>query len=470
MSKKRVLLSILLIIVGIIINIAVAIYEPNIEADMKLAVSYLSDQGGDIQLFYLTKDQSLSDGFSESQCATVSYTNINNKEILEFTIPSSAQMLRLDAGNLKSTVSIGNVEVSYKDNSVQINNEMLLDTIDTQQIENLMAAGNVIKADAVGDDPYIVWDASSWDLEDMVISAQAARIIVLKVIVCAVIDFIILFILRYARKVAYLPVEIYQNRKLIGNLAKNDFKTRFAGSYLGIVWAFVQPIVTVLVYWFVFEKGLRANGVDMKSGISVPYVLWLIAGLVPWFFFSEALSSGTNALVEYSYLVKKVVFKISILPIVKVVSALFVHIFFIVFMLVLYSCYGFLPDLYTLQIVYYSFAMFVLVIALTYVTCAIVVFFKDLSQIINIILQVGVWMTPIMWNIDTMELSPVLLTIFKLNPMYYIVAGYRDALINKVWFWERPEITMYFWLLTIVILGLGAVIFKRLKVHFADVL
>ena len=139
-------------------------------------------------------------------------------------------------------------------------------------------------------------------------------------------------------------------------------------------------------------------------------------------------------------------------------------------MLVLYSCYGFLPDLYTLQIVYYSFAMFVLVMALTYVTCAIVVFFKDLSQIINIILQVGVWMTPIMWNIDTMELSPVLLTIFKLNPMYYIVAGYRDALINKVWFWERPEITMYFWLLTIVILGLGAVIFKRLKVHFADVL
>ena len=94
-----------------------------------------------------------------------------------------------------------------------------------------------------------------------------------------------------------------------------------------------------------------------------------------------------------------------------------------------------MPDLYTLQIVYYSSAMFVLVIALTYATCAIVVFFKDLSQIINIILQVGVWMTPIMWNIDTMELSPVLLTIFNLNPMYYIVAGYRDALINKVWFW-----------------------------------
>lgn len=470
MSKKRILLSIVLILVGIIINIAVAIYQPDSEKNMKFSLSYLSEQGGDIQLFYLTKEQGGIDSFDEKQCATVSYTDIKKTKTLEFDIPSTAKWVRLDLGSQEKKAAIGAVSVTYADESVAVTNDMLSDIEYMHQVDNLKSSEDGITVDVTGDDPYIVWDASAWDLETVVRDAQAAKTIVLKVLTCLVIDLIILFILKYARKVAYLPVEIYQNRKLIGNLAKNDFKTRFAGSYLGIVWAFVQPIVTVLVYWFVFEKGLRANGVDMKSGISVPYVLWLIAGLVPWFFFSEALSSGTNALVEYSYLVKKVVFKISILPIVKVVSALFVHIFFIIFMLVLYSCYGFLPDLYTLQIIYYSFAMFVLVIALTYATCAIVVFFKDLSQIINIILQVGVWMTPIMWNIDTMELSPILLTIFKLNPMYYIVAGYRDALINKVWFWERPEITMYFWLLTIVILGLGAVIFKRLKVHFADVL
>ena len=114
--------------------------------------------------------------------------------------------------------------------------------------------------------------------------------------------------------------------------------------------------------------------------------------------------------------------------------------------------------------------MFIMVLGIVYATCAIVIFFRDLTQVINIVLQVGMWMTPIMWNIDTMELSPVLITIVKLNPMYYIVAGYRDALINKAWFWENAPLTLYFWLLTAVLFGIGTMIFKRLKIHFADVL
>ena len=111
-------------------------------------------------------------------------------------------------------------------------------------------------------------------------------------------------------KQANMLKEIISNRKLIWDLSKNDFKTRFAGSYLGIIWAFVQPIVTVLVYWFVFEKGMHASGINLRSGITAPFVLWLIAGLVPWFFFQEVLSGGTNALMEYSYLVKKVGYQI----------------------------------------------------------------------------------------------------------------------------------------------------------------
>ena len=110
------------------------------------------------------------------------------------------------------------------------------------------------------------------------------------------------------------------------------------------------------------------------------------------------------------------------------------------------------------------------VLGLVYITCAIVVFFKDLTQIINIVLQIGIWMTPIMWNIDAMDLNPILITIFKLNPMYYIVAGYRDALINKVWFWQNMPLTIYFWIITAILFGLGSFIFRRLKVHFADVL
>ena len=263
---------------------------------------------------------------------------------------------------------------------------------------------------------------------------------------------------------------VYESRKLIARLSVNDFKTKFAGSYLGIIWAFVQPVITILVYWFVFEKGMKPAAIRDAAGTEVPYVLWLIAGMVPWFFFSDALSGGTRALLDYSYLVKKVVFKIDILPIVKIVSAVFVHLFFLAFAVLLYTLYGYYPDVYTLQVLYYSICLFVLVMGISYLTSAVVVFFRDLNQVINIVLQVGVWVTPIMWNIDTMDISPVLKNLLKLNPLYYIVQGYRDAFIGKVAFFERWELTIYFWVVTILLFGLGSVIFKRLKPHFADVL
>lgn len=267
---------------------------------------------------------------------------------------------------------------------------------------------------------------------------------------------------------------LLDNKRLIWKLSKNDFKSKFSGSYLGIVWAFVQPIVTVLVYWFVFEKGLRAGGVNLKSGIQIPFVLWLIAGLVPWFFFQDALSGGTNALMEYSYLVKKVVFRIDILPIIKLISALFVHLFFVAFTIVLYCFYGYFPDIYTLQVIYYSFAMFMLALGIVYITSALVVFFKDLGQIIAIILQVGVWMTPIMWNINSpaLDLPGWVLFILKLNPMYYVVEGYRQSLIDKVAIWDSNNLIelVYFWIFAIVMWILGSCVFKKLKIHFADVL
>ena len=277
----------------------------------------------------------------------------------------------------------------------------------------------------------------------------------------------ILYVVLY-EKITVLPAELYQNRKLIWKLAKNDFKTRFAGSYLGMVWAFVQPVVTIMVYWFVFEKGFNAKAEMLANGVEAPYVLWLTAGIVPWFYFSEALNNGTTALLEYNYLVKKVVFKISILPIIKIIAATFIHGFFVLFMLVLYAGHGYYPDLYTLQLFYYSFCLFVFVLGVSYATCAIIIFFRDLIQIIAIVLQVGMWATPILWKITMIPEEYQIL--FKLNPVFYIVNGYRSALLEKTWFWEDFYSTMFFWIITAVVFGVGALIFKRLKVHFADVL
>lgn len=264
-------------------------------------------------------------------------------------------------------------------------------------------------------------------------------------------------------RVVFITKELYNARGLIFKLAKNDFWTKYASSQFGVTWAFVQPLLTVLVYWFVFQFGFRVTPIE-----NVPYLLWLLCGLVPWFFFSESLINSTNSLLEYSYLVKKVVFKISILPVVKIVSSLFIHLFFLVFIEYIFMLYGFLPSLYNLQIIYYLFCMLILVVALSYLTSAIVIFFRDLNQILAILLQFGVWLTPIMWQPSMF--SSKMQYFFKFNPMYYITEGYRDSLFNNIWFWEKPKQTLLFWVICITFSFIGVTVFRKLKIHFPDVL
>lgn len=256
-----------------------------------------------------------------------------------------------------------------------------------------------------------------------------------------------------------------KNYKLIAGLAKNDFTTRYAGSYLGIFWAFVQPMVTVLMYVFIFQVAFHAEPVNGDY----PYVLWLIAGIIPWFFFSEAVVSATNCFLEYSYLVKKVVFPISILPVVKILSALFVHLFFVVFSFCIYSFLGKMPGIKFLQIIYYMGCLIVLVTSLAFFTASTVPFFKDFSPIINIIMQIGMWITPILWNVEMIDLGG-LEFLFKLNPMFYIVQGYRETYMNGYGFWEHPLQALYFWAVAGFLFLLGAASFKKMKPHFADVL
>lgn len=287
-----------------------------------------------------------------------------------------------------------------------------------------------------------------------------------KILSCALILAACVVFARWYDKFTTLPVELFQSRHLIWKLAKNDFRKRYAGSYMGALWAMLQPVVTIAMYYIVFDK-IMGNSINRGTG-EIPFVLFLTAGLVPWFYFSEALNSGTNALLEYNYLVKKVVFKISVLPIIKIIAATFIHVFFVCVMLVVAAFYGYYPTIYTVQIFYYSICLFLLVLALSYTTCSIVVFFKDLSQIINIGLQIGIWVTPIMWNLNILDNKWIV--ILKLNPLVYIVNGYRSAVYGREWFFRDFFSTMYFWIITTVIFGIGALIFKRLKVHFADVL
>ena len=242
-----------------------------------------------------------------------------------------------------------------------------------------------------------------------------------------------------------------------------EFKRRFAGSYLGALWGFVNPLFTMIVYWVVFQYGFGSSPVN-----GFPFIIWFMCGMIPWLFFSEAFSSGCNSFLEYSYLVKKVVFNINILPLVKIFSAMLTHCFFLALLIIISLVFGYYPTIYWIQLPYYLLAATVLLFAVTLAFASITVFFRDFNQLIGVILLVGMWGTPIAWNIQ--NFSANIQIFLKLNPIYYIVEGYRDCFLYQTWFWEKGGLTVYFWVLVSMLLAIGTNIYSRLKNSFADFL
>lgn len=265
----------------------------------------------------------------------------------------------------------------------------------------------------------------------------------------------------FLRNVFCFLRDIFDSRVMLFALAKNDLKSKYADSFLGILWAFIQPLITILVLWAVFQMGFRAAPVS-----DVPFILWYIPAFLVWNFFTEALLATTYCLSEYSYLVRKVNFRVSIIPVVKIISSFYVHIGFILFIAIMYLIYRIQPSIYWIQVFYYLFCTIMLLLGLGWLCAAISPFVKDVTSIVNVFVQIGFWATPIFWSPDNME--PAFRTVLKLNPMYYICEGYRDCFIYHQWFWQRGRIGIYFWVVTVGIFILGTITFKRLRPYFAD--
>lgn len=260
----------------------------------------------------------------------------------------------------------------------------------------------------------------------------------------------------------HIVQDIIVDRKMLWSLAKNDFKARFASSMLGIIWAYVQPLATILVFWFVFQVGLRSADVG-----SLPYIVWFTPAFLIWTFFQDTLSSMTNSIREYSYLVRKVNFCTSLIPFVKLLSGCFVHIAFIGFIFLLNAIYGLPFTVNNLQVFYYFACTIALLIGLGFICATITPFVGDVPNIVGVLLQILFWATPIVWNQSI--LSPEVEKIMRFNPMYYICTGYRESFQTDSYFWERPE-TMWFWCAVIVFILCGAHLFQKMNKDFADVL
>lgn len=258
---------------------------------------------------------------------------------------------------------------------------------------------------------------------------------------------------------------LWKNRKLIWQLGKNDFKNRFASTSLGSIWGFLQPFIFMITYVIVFEYILKT-----RSSGEYPYAVWFIPGMAMWQTLNDMIMSASGSIRQYSYLVKKVVFPVDIIPNISIVASSFVGIFLFLVAVIVCLIFGYFPNI--LKLIYIIFAMFCFITAFTRFTSAIITIIPDFSNLLGIVMQLFFWFTPIIWNLGMLSNYHTLLRIIKCMPFTYLVTGIREVFIDECAIITQVNgiYTLIFWAITIVMFIWGNSIFKRTKKDFADIL
>lgn len=255
----------------------------------------------------------------------------------------------------------------------------------------------------------------------------------------------------------------YRNQIL--KMAKADLQKTYRGAALGWSWAIIKPAVTIFVYWFAFTIGLRM-GKDVNG---FPYFLWLIAGVVPWFYMSEMITGGTDCIRRYSYLVTKMKFPVSTIPTFVNISKFIIHLILIYLVMIIFRLFGYTLDIYMLQLPFYMLLTFIFFNVWGLFSAPLAVISKDYSNLVKSFITAIFWLSGIMWNPSTIKNS-ILKKFLKINPVTYLVNGYRNCFINKVWFWESPKTLLCFIVITVLLGVLALWVYKRLRKEIPDVL
>lgn len=254
-------------------------------------------------------------------------------------------------------------------------------------------------------------------------------------------------------------------RKQILSLAWIDLKKTYNGAALGWAWAVVKPAVRIFIYWFAFSSGLRG-----RAGIEgFPFFLWMLPGIIPWFYVGDILNQGTNAMRRYNHLVTKMKFPISTIPTFMNLSHLYVHIGLMVGVFVIYIASGYYPTRYWIQLPLYMFLLYLFCTGWTLFGSIIAAFSKDFLNLVRSFSMALFWLSGIMFSITKFQ-SRTVLDIIKCNPVTFTVEGYRNCMVHGRWFFEQPRwFCVYLAELVIMwILALWA--YKKLRKDMPDVL
>lgn len=256
---------------------------------------------------------------------------------------------------------------------------------------------------------------------------------------------------------------IYRHRHMINIMARREFETRYVGTLGGALWAIAHPVALVAVFWLVFSVGFKVQGPNNS-----PFILYFVSGLVPWLMFNEVLGASANGVIRNVHLVKKTIFPTEILPLVYLAAGAISHVVFLLIMLALFAVHDVTFSIYMFQVLYYFVALCFFLLGISWIVSALNVFHRDIGQGLTVILNLWFWLTPIVWTIDIVPEKYHWL--LQLNPLWYVIDGYRKSLLYQQPVWADVTASAYYWLAAAVIFVVGALLFRRLKPEFADVL
>lgn len=257
---------------------------------------------------------------------------------------------------------------------------------------------------------------------------------------------------------------LFKNKSLAFKLGKNDFRNRFANTSLGAIWGFLQPFVFMMMYVIVFQFIFKQSGPE-----GVPYVVWFMPGMAMWMCINDGILGASASIRSYSYLVKKVVFPVDVIPLISLFGNAFVAVFLFIIATIVCIIFGCIPNI--LMILYTIFAAYCFLIAFTRFTTAVSTLVPDFSNLLGIIMQLFFWATPIVWDIAMLAGHQTITKIIQCMPFTYLVTAFRNAFMGgNIVTAENGLYTIVFWVITIVMFIWGNYIFNKNKKDFADVL
>lgn len=248
-------------------------------------------------------------------------------------------------------------------------------------------------------------------------------------------------------------------------LTKENFVMTYKGAALGWAWAVIRPAVTIATYYFAIVVGLRRGG---NVG-DCPYFLWLVAGIIPWFYISATYNGGASCIRKYSYLVTKIKFPVSLIPTFVCASQLITTAALTLIGILLFALYGRMPTQYLLQLPFYWLLMQLMASSWSLLSGLLSVMSRDVMHLITSANMVLFWTSGIIYNVYGLE-NKALQRVMLWNPITTIVTGYRDSFIYETWFWQRPYEMRNFAIFYAVLTLAAVLVYRKLQYEIADVL